>query len=73
LMDKAFEVARKLATGPQQATRFTKRALNNWIRTFGPAFDASLAMEMLGFFGADVAEGVSAVKERRQPKFPSNP
>jgi enoyl-CoA hydratase len=72
LMDKAFEVARKLANGPQQATRFTKRALNNWIRMFGPAFDASLAMEMLGFFGADVAEGVSAVKERRQPKFPTN-
>ena len=72
LMDKAFEVARKLANGPQQATRFTKRALNNWIRMFGPAFDASLALEMLGFFGADVAEGVSAVKERRQPKFPGN-
>src|SRR5579864_2787474 len=72
LMDKALEVARKLANGPQQATRFTKRALNNWIRMFGPAFDASLAMEMLGFFGADLAEGVSAIKEKRQPKFPSN-
>jgi enoyl-CoA hydratase len=72
LMDKAFEVARKLANGPQQATRFTKRALNNWIRMFGPAFDASLAMEMLGFFGGDVAEGVSAVKEKRPPKFPGN-
>jgi len=72
LMDKAFEVARKLASGPQQATRFTKRALNNWIKMFGPAFDASLAMEMLGFFGGDVAEGVSAVKEKRQPKFPTN-
>jgi enoyl-CoA hydratase len=70
LMDKAFEVARKLATGPQQAVRFTKRALNNWLRMFGPAFDASLAMEMLGFFGADLAEGVSALKEKRQPKFP---
>jgi enoyl-CoA hydratase len=70
LMDKAFEVARKIANGPQAATRFTKRALNNWIRMFGPAFDASLAMEMLNFFGADIAEGVSAIKERRQPKFP---
>ncbi len=70
LMAKAMEVAAKLARGPQQAIRFTKRALNNWVRTFGPAFDASLAMEMLNFFGADLAEGVRAIKERRAPKFP---
>jgi enoyl-CoA hydratase len=72
LMDKAFEVARKIANGPQTATRFTKRALNNWIRMFGPAFDASLAMEMLNFFGTDIGEGVTAIKERRAPKFPGN-
>jgi len=70
LMDKAMEVARKLALGPQQATRFTKRSLNNWLRAAGPSFDASLAMEMLGFFSADVKEGATAVRERRQPKFP---
>ncbi len=70
LMDKAMEVARKLAAGPQQAVRFTKRSLNNWLRQAGPAFDASLAMEMLGFFSADVREGVSAVREKRQPRFP---
>jgi len=70
LMDKAFAVAKTLAQGPQQAARFTKRALNNWLKMFGPAFDASLAMEMLGFFSADVAEGVAAVKEKRRPTFP---
>jgi len=70
LMDKAFAVASTLARGPQQAARFTKRALNNWLKMFGPAFDASLAMEMLGFFSADVAEGVAAVKEKRPPVFP---
>jgi enoyl-CoA hydratase len=70
LMPKAMEVAGKLARGPQQAIRFTKRALNNWIRTFGPAFDASLALEMLGFFGPDLSEGVRALKERRPPNFP---
>jgi enoyl-CoA hydratase len=37
---------------------------------FGPAFDASLAMEMLGFFSSDLAEGVAALKEKRQPAFP---
>jgi enoyl-CoA hydratase len=70
LMDKAMQVAKKLARGPQQAVRFTKRALNNWLRTAGPAFDASLALEMMGFFTADVKEGVKAVRERRDPEFP---
>jgi enoyl-CoA hydratase len=69
LMPKAMEVAQKLARGPQQALRFTKRALNNWLRVAGPAFDASLAMEMMNFYGADVREGAKAVKEKRQPKF----
>jgi len=70
LMDKAMEVARKLARGPQQAVRFTKRSLNNWLRVAGPAFDASLALEMMGFFSADLAEGVTALQEKRQPSFP---
>jgi enoyl-CoA hydratase len=70
LMDKAMEVARKLARGPQQAVRFTKRSLNNWLRVAGPAFDASLAMEMMGFFSADLKEGVAALQEKRQPSFP---
>ena len=68
---KALEVARKLATGSQLAVRFTKRALNNWVRQAGPLFDTSLALEMLGFFGDDSREGVAALKEKREPVFPS--
>jgi enoyl-CoA hydratase len=71
LMPKAMEVATKLATGPQHAVRWTKRALNNWVRLAGPAFDASLAMEMLCFFHEDVAEGVKAIRQKREPQFPS--
>jgi enoyl-CoA hydratase len=70
LMDKAMEVAHKLARGPQQAVRFTKRSLNSWLRVAGPAFDASLALEMMGFFSPDLAEGVRAIREKRQPSFP---
>ncbi|HKJ00159.1 MAG TPA: enoyl-CoA hydratase/isomerase family protein [bacterium] len=73
LMDKAMEVATKLATGPQYAVRWTKRALNNWIRMAGPIFDNSLALEMLNFFDDDVIEGAKAVREKRPPKFPSAP
>jgi enoyl-CoA hydratase len=67
----ALEVAEKLATGPQLAIRWTKRALNNWLRQASPIFDASLALEMLNFFDEDVAEGAAALVEKRSPKFPS--
>ena len=43
LMDRAVEVATRLATGPQHAVRLTKRALNNWLRLAGPTFDVSAA------------------------------
>ncbi len=69
--DRALAVARNLAAGAQPALRFTKLALNNWLRVAGPTFDASLAFEFLGFTGADAAEGVAAVSERRAPQFPS--
>jgi enoyl-CoA hydratase len=71
LMDQAMAVADKLANGSQDAIRWTKKALNNWLRQAGPLFDASLALEMLGMFGADVVEGVDAVVEKRAPVFPS--
>ena len=71
LQAKALEVARKLAAGAQTALRWTKYSLNNWLRLAGPSFDASLALEMLGFFTDDVTEGIQAIKERRAPHFPS--
>ena len=69
VVETAFDVARKLARGSQQAIRFTELALNNWLRQAGPAFDASVAMEMLGFAGTDVHEGPAAVTEKRRPDF----
>ena len=71
LLRRRLEVADKLAAGPQQAMRWTKRALNNWLRVAGPIFDQSLALEMLNFMDADVREGVAAIKEKRPPRFPS--
>ena len=71
LMPTAMGFAQKLATGPQPAIRWTKRALNQWLRTMGPAFDYSLATEMLGFFGPDVSEGLQALREKRPPNFPT--
>jgi len=71
LMDKAMEVADRLAAGSQQAIRFTKRSLNGWMHMARPTFESSLAMEMLCFLGEDAPEGVAAVREKRAPVFPS--
>jgi enoyl-CoA hydratase len=67
---KALEIASRLAEGAQSAIRWTKYALNNWLRQAGPTFDTSLALEFLGFSGPDVQEGLSAHLEKRKPKFP---
>jgi enoyl-CoA hydratase len=67
---KAVEVATKLAEGAQTSIRFTKYALNNWLRMMGPNFDTSLALEMLGFLGPEVKEGLASHLEKRKPKFP---
>ncbi|NYT35976.1 enoyl-CoA hydratase/isomerase family protein [Allopusillimonas soli] len=74
LVGKAFEIAQRLAAGSQTAIRWTKYALNNWLRMAGPTFDASLALEFMGFSGPDVQEGVASLRERRNPRFdPSCP
>ncbi len=69
---KAVEVATRLAEGAQSAIRFTKYTLNNWYRMAGPSFDASLALEFLGFTGPEAREGLASHKEKRRPEFDPN-
>src|ERR1700730_16254881 len=45
----ALGIAQKLSQNSPTAIRWTKHALNNWLRLAGPSFDASLALEFLGF------------------------
>jgi len=69
LVPRAFEVATRLAQGSSTAIRWTKYALNNWLRLAGPTFDASLALEFMGFSGPDVKEGVASLRGKRKPVF----
>ena len=62
-----------LKAGAPTAIRWTKYALNNWLRAAGPIYDTSTALEMLGFGGPEAKEGLAALKEKRAPNFPRGP
>ena len=72
LQETAVKVAQKLARGAPSAIRFTKYALNNWLRMMGPNFDTSLALEFLGFTCPEAEEGLASLREKRHPNFDPN-
>jgi enoyl-CoA hydratase len=62
-----------VSVSEQSTWRWTKYSLNNWLRMAGPTFDASMALEMLGFTGPEVREGAASHREKRKPVFPPPP
>ncbi|MFT4201551.1 enoyl-CoA hydratase/isomerase family protein [Gordonia sp. (in: high G+C Gram-positive bacteria)] len=70
VQDKAMAIAERLAAGSVPSIQYTKHAINNWYRQNWSIFDASLGYEFYGFGGPDVAEGVSSLREKRDPNFP---
>jgi enoyl-CoA hydratase len=73
VLPTALAVAGRLAAGSQTAVQWTRRAMNQLLRQSLPVFGESPALEKLGFLGPDAAEGMVAVRERREPRFPSAP
>lgn len=69
LQATALKVANRLVEDAPTAIRWTKYALNNWLRVMGPTFDASVALEFLGFAGSEVREGLASHLEKRPPRF----
>lgn len=69
---KAVELASRLAEGAPGAIRWTKHALNNWLRQAGPIFDASLAMEFIGMASPEGKEGMDAFLQKRPARFPAD-
>ena len=63
------EVATKLAESAPAAIRWTKHTMNHWLRQAAPIFDASLALEFIGFAGPEGIEGIDAFLQKRAPKF----
>ena len=74
VVETALGVGEKLAACAPAAMRWTKHALNNWLRMAGPTFDASLALEFLGFGGPEVREGLEACARSARRAFdPESP
>ena len=69
LQATARRIAEQLAAGSPSALAHTKRSLNHWLRAAWPAFEHSLALEMIGFAGADAREGLAALAGKRDPRF----
>jgi enoyl-CoA hydratase len=70
VMAKARELAQELADGPTWAIRWSKLAVNKWLKEqVNLILDASLAYEMVTFTTEDHSEAAHAFVEKRKPKF----
>ena len=72
VMPKARELAQELADGPTWAIRWSKLAVNKWLKQQSNLImDASLAYEMMSFNHPHQKEAVKAFIEKRKPNFVS--
>jgi enoyl-CoA hydratase len=70
VMAKARELAQELADGPTYAIRWSKLAVNKWLKQQANLIlDASLAYEMVTFTTEDHREAARAFVEKRKPNF----
>jgi enoyl-CoA hydratase len=70
VMPKARELGQELADGPTWAIRWSKLAVNKWLKEQANLImDASLAYEMMTFKTQDHKEAVKAFIEKRKPNF----
>ena len=70
VMAKARELAQELADGPTYAIRWSKLAVNKWLKQQANLIlDASLAYEMMTFGTEDQKEAARAFVEKRKPNY----
>jgi enoyl-CoA hydratase len=70
VMTKARELAQELADGPTWAIRWSKLAVNKWLKQQANLIlDASLAYEMMTFGTEDQKEAARAFVEKRKPHY----
>lgn len=70
LREDALAFAARLAEGAPLAVRYTKLAINQWLKaTATVAFDTATALEIVTFRSEDHREALRAVREKRKPRF----
>lgn len=70
LRDRALELARELANGPQVAMRLLKRSIYNAAeQSFAQALDDIAAKTAISDHHPDAIEGMAAFREKRPPAF----
>lgn len=70
VLPKARELAQRLADGPTWAIRWSKLAVNKWLKQQANLImDTGLAYEALTLTTQDHKEAVKALTERRKPNF----
>src|SRR5256885_528640 len=70
LEETALKFARRLAAGAPLAVRYTKAAVNQYVKQVATTtFDYSMGLELLTFVSEDHREALAAIKEKRKPSF----
>jgi enoyl-CoA hydratase len=70
LEEAALAFAGRLAEGAPLALRYTKLAVNQWLKQVaGVAFDLSTSLELVTLRSHDHAEALAALREGRPPRF----
>lgn len=70
VLPRALDLAAELADGPPLAIRWTKLAVNKWLKDMmEKVFDASIAYELATMRSADHREAVDALLAKRKPTF----
>ena len=70
VLPKARELAQRLADGPTWAIRWSKLAVNKWLKQQANLImDAGLAYEASTLTTQDQKESVKALNEKRKPNY----
>lgn len=70
LLDAARAFADRLAAGAPLALRYTKLAINKWIKSVAnTSFDVATALEIVTFQSEDHKEALAAIRDKRKPQF----
>lgn len=69
VMDRALEIAEELKSVSPAAVRWSKMAMNGWLRQAWPIYESSWALEALTIFSPDLKEGLSGWLEKRPHDF----